>query len=61
MSKKKQASQADSFSLELEQEHTMGLDQLQIAPLVLDDSLLHLFTTQGKVFMMQHKTFFIQD
>ena len=39
----------------------MGLDQLQMALLVLDDSLLRLFTTQGKVFLMQHETFFIRD
>ena len=39
----------------------MGLDQLQMAPLVPDDSLPHLFTTQGKVFVMPHETFFIWD
>ena len=39
----------------------MGLDQLQMAPLVPDDSLLRLFTTQGKVFVMQHETVFILD
>ena len=39
----------------------MGLDQLQMAPLIPDYSLLHLFTTQGKVFMMQHETFFNRD
>ena len=39
----------------------MGLDQLQMAPLVPDDSLLHLLTTQGKVFIVQYETFFIQD
>jgi len=39
----------------------MGLDQLQMAPLVPDDSLLFLFTSQGKVFVMQHETFFIWD
>jgi len=39
----------------------MGLDQLQMAPLVPDDSLLHLLTTQRKVFAMQHETFFIRD
>ena len=40
---------------------TMGLDQLQMAPLVPDDSLLHSFTTQGKVFVMQQETFSIRD
>ena len=40
---------------------SMGLDQLQMAPLVREDSLLRLLTTQGKVFVMQHETFFIQD
>ena len=30
----------------------MGLDQLQMAPLVPDNSLQRLFTTQGKVFVM---------
>jgi len=39
----------------------MGLDQLQMAPPVPDDSLLRFFTTQRKVFMLQHETFFIQD
>ena len=39
----------------------MGLDQLQMAALIPDESLLHLLTTQGKVFVMQHKTFFIWD
>ena len=39
----------------------MGLDQLQMAPLVPDDSLQHLFTAQGKVFVMQRMTFFIWD
>jgi len=28
----------------------MGLDQLQMVPLVPDDSLLHLLTTQGQSF-----------
>ena len=41
--------------------HLMGLDQLQMALLVQDDSLLRLFTAQGKVFVMQHETFFIRD
>ena len=39
----------------------MGQDQLQMAPLVPDDSLLRLLTTQVKVFMMQYETFFIRD
>ena len=39
----------------------MGLDQLQMVPLVPDDRLLHLFTSQGEVFVMQHETFFIRD
>ena len=39
----------------------MGLEQLPMAPLVPDDSLLHLFTTQGKVFVMQQETFIILD
>jgi len=39
----------------------MGLDQLQMSPLVPDDSLLRLITTHGKVFVMQHETFFIWD
>jgi len=33
---------------------SMGLDQLQMAPLVLDASLLHLFTRQ-EVFMMHQR------
>ena len=41
--------------------NVMGLDQLQVALLVPDDSLLRLFATQGKVFVMQHETFFIWD
>jgi len=40
---------------------SMGLDQLQMATLVPDVSLLHLVTSQGKVFVMQHETFFIWD
>ena len=40
---------------------SMGLDQLQMAPLVLNDSLLRFFNTQGKVFNLQHETFFIRD
>ena len=39
----------------------MGLDQLQMALLVLDDSLLHLFTTLGIVSVIQYETFFIRD
>jgi len=39
----------------------MGLNQLQMAPLAPDESLLRLFTTQGKVVVMQHETFFIRD
>ena len=39
----------------------MGLDQLQMAPLVLDNSLLRLFTTQGKLFDVPHETFFIRN
>ena len=40
---------------------TMGLDQLQMAPLVPEDSLLRLFTTQGKVYVMQPETFVMRD
>ena len=39
----------------------MGLDKLQMAPLVPDDSMLCLFTSQGKVFVMQQETFFIRN
>jgi len=39
----------------------MGLDQLQMAPLVPDDSLQRFFTTQEKVVVLQHEIFFIQD
>ena len=39
----------------------MGLDHLQMAPLVPDYSLLRLLTTQGKVLVMQHETFSIWD
>jgi len=38
-----------------------GLDQLQMAPLVPDDSLLRFFTTQGKCLMLQHEAIFIRD
>jgi len=39
----------------------IGLDQLQMAPLVPDDSLQRLYTTKGKVCVLQHETFFIRD